>query len=181
MNWEVIGAVSEAIGAAGIIITLVYLTVQVRQNSKHLAESTRLTEASQIETTASLAVEHRRMMLLNPELMDLQIRGNRSFSTLDRSEQIKFDQLTRIMLLQSQTMYLRYLLLKNDPDDYAGPTRMLEEGLRNSPGLREWYDQVTPDWRPEFREWVESIIERIDSEKATEETSNETDDQSDVE
>lgn len=33
MNWEAIGAVGELVGAAGVIITLLYVGLQVRQNT----------------------------------------------------------------------------------------------------------------------------------------------------
>ena len=34
MNWEAIGAIGESLGAIGVIATLIYLAVQIRQNSK---------------------------------------------------------------------------------------------------------------------------------------------------
>ncbi len=37
MNWEAIGAIGEVLGAAGVIITLAYLAVQIRQNSRPLS------------------------------------------------------------------------------------------------------------------------------------------------
>ena len=36
MNWEAIGAIGEIIGAAGVIITLLYLASQLRQNTRAL-------------------------------------------------------------------------------------------------------------------------------------------------
>ena len=33
MNWEAIGAIGELAGAIGVIVTLVYLAIQIRQNS----------------------------------------------------------------------------------------------------------------------------------------------------
>ncbi len=41
MNWDAIGAVGELLGALGVIITLAYLALQVRQNSNALRSSTR--------------------------------------------------------------------------------------------------------------------------------------------
>ena len=41
MNWEAISAVSEIIGAAAVIITLAYLAVQIRQNTKMNASALR--------------------------------------------------------------------------------------------------------------------------------------------
>ena len=34
MNWEAIGAIGEIVGAFGVIITLIYLALQIKQNSK---------------------------------------------------------------------------------------------------------------------------------------------------
>jgi len=39
MNWEAIGAVGEVLGAMGVIITLIYLAGQLRQNTKELRSS----------------------------------------------------------------------------------------------------------------------------------------------
>ncbi|MCB0256652.1 MAG: hypothetical protein KDI55_23270 [Anaerolineae bacterium] len=161
MNWEAIGAVSEVVGAIGVIATLAYLAVQVRQNSAHLAESAKLAEASLIEANANAAAEVRKMLLLNPDLMDLQIRGSQSFERLDHAERARFDLLMRITFLQAQTMYLRHIMFRHDPENYAGAVPFIEQSLRK-PGIREWLDQVQTDWRPEFREMIQATIERID-------------------
>ncbi len=39
MNWDAIGAIGEIAGAAGVILTLVYLTSQLRQNTRALRTS----------------------------------------------------------------------------------------------------------------------------------------------
>jgi hypothetical protein len=44
MNWDAIGAVGDFVGGAAVIITLMYLTVQLRQNTK----TTRLSSAQAI-------------------------------------------------------------------------------------------------------------------------------------
>ncbi len=33
MNWEAIGPIGEVVGAAAVILTLAYLTLQIRQNT----------------------------------------------------------------------------------------------------------------------------------------------------
>lgn len=165
LNWEAVGATGEVVAAIGVIATLAYLAVQVRQNSVLLAESAKLTEYGIFEANANSAIEIRKMMLLNPELFDLQDRGNHSFVTLEPSDRRRFDALTRIILQASQTMYHRQLLFRHDPDEHAGPTRFLERWCRMQ-GFREWLDQADPDWRPEFRELVRSTIEKIDLENS---------------
>ena len=40
MNWDAIGAVGELVGAVAVVVTLVYLASQLRQNTKALRSST---------------------------------------------------------------------------------------------------------------------------------------------
>jgi hypothetical protein len=40
MNWDAVGAIAEVVGAAGVLITLVYLAVQIRHNSASVDAST---------------------------------------------------------------------------------------------------------------------------------------------
>ena len=53
MDWEAIGAVGEILGAAGVIITLAYLAVQIRQNTKTVRGATRQELAGQLQLLAS--------------------------------------------------------------------------------------------------------------------------------
>ena len=40
MNWESIGAIGEVLGAIGVIATLLYLSVQIRQNTRAMHGAT---------------------------------------------------------------------------------------------------------------------------------------------
>ena len=46
MNWEAIGAVGEVLGAFGVIVTLGYLAVQIRHNTRSVRAASRLEIAS---------------------------------------------------------------------------------------------------------------------------------------
>jgi hypothetical protein len=40
MNWDAVGAIGEVLGAIGVIVTLGYLAVQTRQNTRAINAST---------------------------------------------------------------------------------------------------------------------------------------------
>ena len=40
MNWETIAAISEAVGAMAVVVSLIYLAVQIRQNTKAIRGTT---------------------------------------------------------------------------------------------------------------------------------------------
>ena len=39
MNWEAIGATGEIVGAIAVVVTLIYLATQIRQNTRQLASA----------------------------------------------------------------------------------------------------------------------------------------------
>ena len=41
MNWEAMSAIGEVVGAVGVIVSLVYLALQIRQNSNVIRSATR--------------------------------------------------------------------------------------------------------------------------------------------
>ena len=41
MNWEAIGAIGDAAGAIGVIVTLIYLAAQIRQSNDLLRSESR--------------------------------------------------------------------------------------------------------------------------------------------
>jgi hypothetical protein len=70
MNWEAIGAIAELAGATGVIATLAYLAVQIRQNTKaiHGATLNAITEHKQSEIRWSSSIgETYRRSIYEPE------------------------------------------------------------------------------------------------------------------
>ena len=63
MNWDALGASAEAVGALAILVTLIYLAVQVRQAKLATADTNRLTRASGVREV-TLA------MMQNPKLRE---------------------------------------------------------------------------------------------------------------
>ena len=83
MSWEALGAIAEALGAIGVIATLVYLSTQIRQNNNQLRGA-----------ATSAIYEYQRtlteMLSSDPELYKIALRGNEDLSSLDPWEQQRF-------------------------------------------------------------------------------------------
>jgi len=64
MNWEAIGALADLIGGAGVILTLVYLAVQVKQNTQSMRENNPITQTDR-------AIEHARFVSVSEDKMSI--------------------------------------------------------------------------------------------------------------
>ena len=57
MNWEAIGAIGEVVGAGAVVVTLLFLITQLRQNTKSLDESRRATVSQLYQFRAQMHMD----------------------------------------------------------------------------------------------------------------------------
>jgi heme/copper-type cytochrome/quinol oxidase subunit 1 len=83
MNWEMISAVGQMLGAVGVIISIIYLAAQIRNQNK---ESKRA--AMNVLTTHWSDLN--RTLVENPETAALWLRAPQSFDELDSASKLRF-------------------------------------------------------------------------------------------
>src|SRR6266550_2075502 len=83
MNWEMISAIGQMLGAIGVIISIIYLAAQIRNQNK---ESQRA--AMNVLTTHWSDLN--RTLVENPEMAVLWLRALRSFDDLDAKSKLRF-------------------------------------------------------------------------------------------
>jgi hypothetical protein len=146
MNWDAIGASAEMLGAMGVIATLVYLALQIRQNSHQLrGAATSAVYEYQRSITAMLSED--------PELYKIALRGNEDWNCLDTFEQQRFS----IWCLHETGMWeMCHRLLEQGALDeklYRGKEAYWLQ-LHSSPGRREWWNSHSVMLSQEFHQVI---------------------------
>ena len=88
MNWDAIGAVGELLGAAAVLVTLIYLAVQIRQNTSAVATAT-------YESTMTGFNDINIVVAGNPALASVLDRGCQNPDSLTTEEVVQFNFLLR--------------------------------------------------------------------------------------
>ena len=88
MNWDAIGAIGELLGAAAVLFTLIYLAVQIRQNTSAVATAT-------YESTMTGFNDINIVVAGNPALASLLDRGCQNPDSLNSEEIVQFNFLLR--------------------------------------------------------------------------------------
>ena len=98
MNWEALGAIGELVGAVAVIVTLVYLAAQIRQNNRSLTGATlnAITEHQQYELRWST------------EIGDAFQKAMRSPESMSESETWEVSEWTTAAILARQNEYFQY-------------------------------------------------------------------------
>ena len=150
-------ALAEIIGAVAVVASLIYLAVQVRQNTHALSMNLKSTELAAFERNVESGIRIREVFILNPEVLELYARGGESYADLDEGDKLRFDMVLRNVFSALQGAYVRQLTFGNDPANFAGSERTLDQLVRN-PGIRDWLSHNHPDWRPQFAALVQQRV-----------------------
>ena len=164
MNWDAIGAVAEAIGSIGVLISLFYLAMQIRQNTRQISSSIEANRLSAFERNTESGNRIRELFILHPEVAELYHRGNTGLDALQGAERIRYEMLVRNIFSSIQGAYIRQLSVAHDPAGTEGMARIIDEIL-SSAGVCQFLDCNRPDWRPEFEEFVRERLARIKADK----------------
>jgi len=132
MNWDAIGAISEAIGALAVAATLIFLIVQVRQNSKAV-------NATVTHGSITAFNDLNSILATNPRLAEVLDRGNANPDQLSDEERYAYTWLARSYLNLFQNLYDLFL-------DGTCPSRLW---MRNAVEL-----QAALKW-PGFKRFLE--------------------------
>ena len=130
MNWDAVGAIAEFAGALAVIITLIYLSYQLRQSNK-IAKAEAIRE---ITRTYDLHFEH----LRNPGLNDLLVRGMADFEGLPAGEKAKFNGYHYPLLNHVETVFEMNGMKLVPPHQYAG-WMAVATSIVVTPGGAQWW------------------------------------------
>jgi hypothetical protein len=147
MNWEAVSAIGQVAGVLLVGISLVYLAIQLRQNTAALKSSTFLSVSTQMganmETFASL-----------PDVAPLFIKAQAGLEALSSAERVRFGFLMMMAFRRVETVVVQRHFGAIDPELTLGFERSAMSALR-SPGTRQWWETAKGGFSDLFSAWVD--------------------------
>ena len=157
MNWDAVAGIAEAVGAAGVIASLLYLASQVRAGTRASAVEAKL------QSTRLLA-ELMDMLIQEPELNDLYLRGRADLESLSGPEYFRFTNMALKAFWFFSAMHYQFRMGTLSESDWHEVKTPLHYWLRGS-GVRAWWVKLgSGSFGREFRDFVEAEIAALDTE-----------------
>jgi len=108
MNWEAVGAIAELVGAAAVVLTLIYLSIQLRQNTAQVTHSAMATEMAAYQDMIGRISDINALRIANPELTDLILRGQKDPEALTENESSRYFTWVVTLLRHGDMAYFLY-------------------------------------------------------------------------
>ena len=148
MDWGAIAAVGEILGAVAVVVTLLYLAKQIRQNS-------RAVEVTALRDSTDHWNHWSELVASSPGLAEIVARGNHSYSNLSEADALRYGAYIQ-MFFDNAESYLTLVQVH----DVAKDVEVLEEIVRRRvciKGFSEWWEENTADYDAEFVAWIEKL------------------------
>jgi len=154
MNWDALGAVGEVVGALGVILTLIYLAAQIRQNTNQL-QGEAITAINEAEV--ALIREFRD----DPTLIAAYVKCTNDWEAGSVEEQARTHLHLFAYVRNCETAYNLWKAGALAERIYLNREALIESLLTPSGG-RVWWGFWSGIFEPEF---ADRITNRIDSDK----------------
>ena len=150
MNWDAIGTIAEALGAAGVIATLAYLAMQIRANTRVVNAQSRHQISEQAQSYSAFRAEH----------ADRMAKINRSDELSDEDREFLLWTHTQMLIFGENYHYHHELGLMPD-SHWRGFVRFLTAYSGNRHFMETW-KAIEDGLSENYRDWVrEEIISKL--------------------
>jgi len=160
INWDIIGAITEIVGTMTIVITLIYVLIQIRQNSNHLQRTVQAIRTQNMQSVSENFNTWRGMVLASNH-SEIWIKGLNHLDELNRNERLKFNMIAGSLIW---TCWFLYQLQQNEgfiPD----ANNTLFRDLYKHEGFRIWLLSNEKLHTDDFRDFLEKVKDSVGSER----------------
>lgn len=142
MDFETLGNLGSFVGGLGVIVSVLYLAVQIRQN-------TRLLRATALSATTDAYLSFNLLLGSDPASARVFQLGLESFSSLTEAEQRQFLNLLRVAFASYQHVHQQYVRGLLDYDVWEQFVRYAT-ALLAFPHVRAWWEARKGGFTPQF-------------------------------
>lgn len=148
MNWDAIGSIGEIIGAAAVVISLLYLAMQIRTQN---AEA-RLKALHEMGREQRIASE----LLATRELADIFVRANQDYSSITEVESVQLVVVITGLFRAWERAFLEHRDGNLDDEVWASLTRDYIQPM-GAPSFRHIWSIRKQNYNKDFCRYIDSI------------------------
>ncbi len=157
---EELGNLGDFIGGVAVLVTLVYLAIQIRQNTAQVKIGSEIARADTHARSVESFSKFRSFLISDSEVAEIYLRGCRDIGSLSPVERLRF-----YLILQQafHTMQAVIANIASTGTQIEDPAHTLNlDWMIKQPGVQEW-------WASENGRYEESFVSLVNSQLDLEE------------
>ena len=148
INWDAVGATAEFVGALAVVVTLIYLATQIRQNNKLLSSGSRQALIANDATSLSAGLQF-------SDVFARYVNGD----ALSTEDQLRLSFMFALDLRNREFEYFQYTHGLLDEETWLSYRQVILINHSSALG-RKWWDEVGRGFvDPAFARQVDELLE----------------------
>ncbi len=141
----------QLFGTIGIMISLIYVAIQIRNNA-------RAVRAAAYQSLAASMANQWELLAINGDLSSIVSRGGTDFSALDKNEQARFKYALMAYFRKYESAWVQHKIGTLKEDDWQTIAFDIES-ICVLPGMRMAWLLIRDRSNPKFRDYVDGVVE----------------------
>jgi hypothetical protein len=161
VDWTIqdYGALGELVGAIVVVITLVYLAFQIRQNTRQLEQNTLIAITAAITASNIALREPRESLYESAEMAEIFMRGNENPEELDEVPRLRYRLAMQNVVDAMLEVYSQTLMTNFSPETWATQGVTLVERVLGTNGGKWFWATYAKTYPIPFRAEVNRILQ----------------------
>jgi hypothetical protein len=155
MNWDAIGAIGEIIGASAVFLSLIYVAIQIRDN-------TRSQQAATYHSMISAKNQVNLQIATSSDAPLALLKGSRDYQGLELEDKHRFNLLMRSILGVCEDIYVQHSKGLADTEDHEINLAMVHNLLQQK-GIAYWLSKNQYLFRSDF---INAVNKKCDMNRA---------------
>lgn len=148
MNWEAIGAIGEIVGAFAVVLSLIYLAVQIRnQNIESKA-----TAVHQVLESNKSSISQ----LLDPGLAEIWIAGMEDFNSLTDVQRLRFVIYLTVALRSFEDAFFQWRNGRLDDETWFTLVAVIQD-VKSTAAFGQFMEMRRHHFRAEFANYMDEL------------------------
>jgi hypothetical protein len=153
LDWNAVGAAGEILGAIAVVATLLYLSKQIRQNS-------RAVQVSALRDTTAQWNHWSELLASSPDLAEIVARGNQSYKSLPEADALRYGAYIQTFFDNVES-YLTLVRVHGVEKDVEVIENIVSRRVGIN-GFAEWWTENTDDYHADFADWIDQMRQKCD-------------------
>lgn len=157
MTLNDLGNIGDIVAAIGVIASLIYVAIQIRQNSDQIKQNTNSVQASVELEDVRASSDFLTTLAVNPDLARIWRVGLSAPHDLTEDEGLRFAMLMGSAFFALEGPFRQYKRGLLSEDSWSPMVELIARYLQ-SPAVIEWWRRREVPFSAPFREYVETLI-----------------------
>ena len=150
MNWNAAGAIGEIVGATAVVVSVIYLAIQIRGQT----EQAKLAATRDLMNSFNESLDR---IVDDPTIAKLWLDGIYAYNDLPNTDRIRVSSLNQRLMRLIEQHHLHIKKGHIDPSFFASMDRAYSDWI-TKPGVQQWWESAKDMFEAGFAGIVDSQI-----------------------